>query len=717
MEKLGKYVLVRRIGAGGMGVVYEAHDPTLNRPVAIKLLPPEQGPDPDARRFKREAEAAAQVNHPNCVHIYEIDEDDRRPFIVMEFVRGLNAGELVERVGPLPWAEATKILIHACRGLAAIHERGLIHRDVKPSNILIAESGTVKLADFGLAKVVGGATQSLSGERTVGTPHFMSPEQCWNEPVDARTDIYALGATYYALLAGRPPFQADRDLQVMFAHCNNPVPDPRASRPDLPIECTAVIQKAMAKSPADRHQTAAELQAELEEIFAKHAPKVSLGADATLGPGSTDELPRVMLALPSTSPELEPAPAAGEPRPGRITRRRALWALAPAVAAIGTGVYFAVRGRGESGAEGNQTPGSDHVDGKDAGGGTKANPQTGAQTARNAGGLPPIEDGTVWEVGPVRALAISDDLRWVATAMGGPEGKRGVKLFDRQQTAPEPVLWNWQTGVGDGVAFSPDCTLLAVAHGTSNRVIMWSLAEKRELDWPGFRSNCPTGAVAFSPDGKYFAAALNYWNQVAKLDSPVVRLWRVNGNKAQHIGDLSAQSAPFRQLAFSHDGKSLAAAVGDGRGVATTKRTELVEVWSMDRVLEFTGSAGYPLRTPGVVKGPSVAFARKRWLLAVARADLIDFYTDPLLSTEKKGKSWNPRREPYAIALSPDGRLLAATFDDGIHLFDTVKGEPLPRRLDRHTMPVRSVTITADGRHLISSGQKDNTVRFWTLPT
>jgi len=301
--------------------------------------------------------------------------------------------------------------------------------------------------------------------------------------------------------------------------------------------------------------------------------------------------------------------------------------------------------------------------------------------------------------------------------MGGPEGKRGVKLFDRQQPTAEPVLWEWKSGVGDGVAFSPDGALLAVAHGTMNRVIVWSLTEKRELDWPRFKSNCRVGAVAFSPNGRYFAAALNYWNAVAKLDSPVIRLWQVDGAKGRLIGDLSALSAPFRSLSFSHDSKSLAAAVGDGAGVPTTKRTHLVEVWNMDRVHEFIGSGGYTIRTPGVIKGPSLAFARKKWLLAVARADLIDLYTDPLLSFEKKSKSWNPRREPYAIALSPDGRLLAASFDDGIDLFDTDKGEPLSRRLDRHTLPVRTVTFTADGRHLISSGQKDNTVRFWTVPT
>ena len=230
MEKLGKYVLVRRLGAGGMGVVYEAHDPDLHRQVAIKLLP--AGHDGDTRRFKLEAKAAAQVTHPNCIHIYVIDEDAGRPFIVMELVRGLNAGEFVERLGPPAWGDATKILVHACRGLTAIHEKGLIHRDVKPSNLLISETGTVKLADFGLAKAIGQGTHSLSGDRTVGTPHFMSPEQCWNEPVDARTDIYALGATYYALLTGRTPFQADARLQVMFAHCNNPC---RTRAPCVPI--------------------------------------------------------------------------------------------------------------------------------------------------------------------------------------------------------------------------------------------------------------------------------------------------------------------------------------------------------------------------------------------------------------------------------------------------------------------------------------------------
>src|SRR6185436_5776933 len=131
-------------------------------------------------------------------------------------------------------------------------------------NILISKSGFVKLTDFGLARSVEKDGPSLTGDRVIGTPHYMSPEQCWNEPVDARSDIYSLGATYYVLLTGRTPYIALHDLQVMFAHCNDPVPDPRAARPDLPETCREIVRKAMAKSPADRYQTALELVAALE---------------------------------------------------------------------------------------------------------------------------------------------------------------------------------------------------------------------------------------------------------------------------------------------------------------------------------------------------------------------------------------------------------------------------------------------------------------------
>jgi serine/threonine protein kinase len=694
MQKLGKYVLTRKLGAGGMGVVYEGHDPTLNRSVAIKLLPADRGPDADIRRFELEAEAAAQVHHPNCVTIFEIGEDAGRPFIVMELVRGLNAGELVERSGPPPWADATLILVHACRGLTAIHEKGLVHRDVKPSNLLISAAGEVKLADFGLAKSVGRMTQSLSGEGTVGTPHFMSPEQCWSETVDLRTDIYALGATYYALLTGRPPFQAARDLQVMFAHCNNPVPDPRDVRPELPAGCSDVIRKAMAKAPADRYQTAAEMQAALEAIAAAGAPTDSLVA------ATTHDLPPLSLTLPTT---------ATFPRPG-VTRRRALLAIPPALVAIGAGIVFSVRGCGGS------RPDDAHAKGTETNGTGGGN--VGTTDTNGAGGNPPdadppIRDGTVWDIGgPVRAVAISDDSRWVALGMAGKENERGVRLYDRKSPGREPVLSEWKNLLCPDVAFSPDGRLLAAAGGV--RVMVWSVTARRELEWLPTKPYSPVGAVAFSPDGQLLAAAMNSWG--TEKDQPVVRLWRVTGNTGTHLRDLNARSAPVRRLSFSPDGKSLAACVGSGAGMTTTRPTNQILVWNLDDA-SFTA-----LPTPGVGPGPggveirpNAVFARKEWALAVARRDTINVYLSPSLG--KQRQPWSPRDEPLSLAPSPDGRLLAVALADGIHLYDTVSGQVRGVKHARHTGPVLAMTFTADGRHLVSAGYHDNTVRFWEVPS
>ena len=169
--RLGKYLLLRKLGAGGMGEVWEALDTVLDRAVAVKLL---TGDGPDARESIREAAAAARVNHPNAVSVYDAAECDGRWLIVMELVDGPSAGTRVSELGPLPWAEATRIARDAAAGLAAVHAAGLIHRDVKPANILLTPDGTAKVADFGLARVSARTTVTA----VVGTPHYMSPEQC-----------------------------------------------------------------------------------------------------------------------------------------------------------------------------------------------------------------------------------------------------------------------------------------------------------------------------------------------------------------------------------------------------------------------------------------------------------------------------------------------------------------------------------------------------------
>jgi CheY-like chemotaxis protein len=266
--RLGNYVICGLLGRGGMGVVYEAENAALGRQAAVKILPRSLSADPQAlARFRQEARAAARIEHPNVVGVYDVGEWDGHHFIVMQLVRGGTAQTLLEsRRAPVPWRDATRIAVQACRGLAAAHACGVLHRDIKPSNIMVGAEGAVKLGDFGLAKVLEGAVAgtTLQGE-VLGTPEFMSPEQCRNEPLDPRSDIYALGASYYALLAGRPPFEGNT-VAVIYGQCFGDLPDPRGAAPDIPEACVQVVRKAMNKPPEHRYADAAGMLAALEGL-------------------------------------------------------------------------------------------------------------------------------------------------------------------------------------------------------------------------------------------------------------------------------------------------------------------------------------------------------------------------------------------------------------------------------------------------------------------
>jgi serine/threonine protein kinase len=266
---LGKYHLLRFLGAGGMGVVYEAEDTILRRRVALKLLSESAVADPHiAALFLREGRAAARLNHPHVVTVHEADQHNGTYYLVLELVTGGSLQDVLRERGPLSWREATQVVADACCGLAAAHAAGLIHRDLKPSNLLRTAEGVVKLADFGLARVQRTSTSGTTEQGgLVGTPEYMSPEQCQEEPLDVRTDIYSLGATYFALLTGRPPFSGDSAVEIMFAHCSKPVPDPRTDLPDLPPGCAGVVQRAMAKYPAQRYGSADEMLAALRALL------------------------------------------------------------------------------------------------------------------------------------------------------------------------------------------------------------------------------------------------------------------------------------------------------------------------------------------------------------------------------------------------------------------------------------------------------------------
>ncbi|MBY0230846.1 MAG: serine/threonine protein kinase, partial [Gemmataceae bacterium] len=222
--RLGRYRILRRLGQGAMGVVVEAEDETLGRRAALKLLPTALASEAEWReRFHREARAAVRIHHPNVVTVFDAGEDAGQYFLALELVPG---GSLQDRLaqGPLPWREAVLLLIGACKGLAAIHAAGIIHRDLKPGNILLGTDGTAKIADFGLARLRADDTARTSPGKIMGTPAYMSPEQCRSQRPDERSDVYALGATLHALIAGKPPC-AGTPMEVMFAHCSRTPPD------------------------------------------------------------------------------------------------------------------------------------------------------------------------------------------------------------------------------------------------------------------------------------------------------------------------------------------------------------------------------------------------------------------------------------------------------------------------------------------------------------
>jgi serine/threonine-protein kinase len=312
---LGKYRLGRCLGRGGMGVVHEAEDTLLRRRVAVKLLPESAAADPETvQRFVREARSVARLNHPHVVTIYEVDQRDGVYYLVMEMIDGGSVQEMLRARGKLPWQEATRILIDACRGLAAAHAAGLIHRDLKPANLMCTREGVVKLADFGLARPTQvSATGITVPGAVVGTVDYMSPQQCRGEQLDHRTDIYSLGATYFALLTGHPPYRGDDTVEVMFAHCAQPIPDPCTSDPDIPASCAAVIRRALAKYPVERQGSATEMLQQVQAILPPD--EATLIAPPLLAPVAAAGAVESALLAPSGS-FLPTAPAVAGSIPG-----------------------------------------------------------------------------------------------------------------------------------------------------------------------------------------------------------------------------------------------------------------------------------------------------------------------------------------------------------------------------------------------------------------
>ena len=277
--KIGQYQIKRLLGAGAMGHVYLAHDPHLDRDVAIKVLPRELTADEErVSRFLREARLTAKIQHSNTVVIHQVMVEEGLASIVMEFVDGGSLDEIVEKQGPMPWREATRAIRDAAAGLGAAHEMGLVHRDIKPANLMRTCKGTVKVVDFGLVRAMRSTSQLTQMGTILGTPTYMAPEQWMGQEADARSDLYSLVCTYYYLLTGKEPFAADSIPALGYQHRYEPFPDARKFVSDLPPAVCRILARGTEKEPAERFQTAAELIAALDELLAMNVAEFAYEA-------------------------------------------------------------------------------------------------------------------------------------------------------------------------------------------------------------------------------------------------------------------------------------------------------------------------------------------------------------------------------------------------------------------------------------------------------
>ncbi len=310
---LGPYQIVSVIGQGGMGTVYKALQPSLNRHVAIKVLPEYLAQDEDfVQRFRHEATIAASLQHPNILNVYDVGQEDRLHYIVMQLLEGCTLAQLLEREKVLPLARTAHIISQMASALDCAHQRHLVHRDVKPSNIFVGPGDHATLMDFGIVKALSGTRLTRTGV-TIGTPEYMSPEQIEGQVLDQRSDLYSLGVVLYQMVTGRVPFMADTPNSVLYAHVHKPPAPPSQMNPSIVQPVEAVVLKALAKDPQARYQSGAQMAAALDAAVQRAEPMMLeyLYAQATqlMAAGKMDEAVALWEQLRRIRPDYKDAAA------------------------------------------------------------------------------------------------------------------------------------------------------------------------------------------------------------------------------------------------------------------------------------------------------------------------------------------------------------------------------------------------------------------------
>ena len=298
----GRYEITELIGEGGMADVYRATDTVDHKTVAVKILKKEFAENEEfLRRFRNESKAIAVLSHPNIVKVYDVGFSDRIQFIVMEYIDGITLNEYMEQEGPLNWKDAVHFILQILRALQHAHSKGIVHRDIKPQNIMMLKDGTIKVMDFGIAKFAREEAKDTS-DKAIGTVHYISPEQARGADTDAKSDIYSVGVMLYEMMTGKKPFDSDKPVSIAVMHMQAEIPLPHTVREDIPTDLEEIILKAMQKDPHDRYQTARDMMDDIA-TFKENQGVVFGYFPNTLGTPPPAEETRVYTSSPEPEPE------------------------------------------------------------------------------------------------------------------------------------------------------------------------------------------------------------------------------------------------------------------------------------------------------------------------------------------------------------------------------------------------------------------------------
>ena len=756
---LGSYVILERLGEGGMGQVFKARHLRMDRVVALKVIRKEKLSNPEAvKRFHREMQAVGQLSHPNVVLAFDADQAAGTHFYAMEYVEGIDLDRRLRESGPLPIVDACEYLRQAALGLQHAHERGLVHRDIKPGNLMVttapARDGkgpetVVKLLDLGLARIHppdDPAASALTQEGLVmGTVDYLAPEQAINSHlVDIRADIYSLGCTFYHLLTGQVPYPGGSAMERLLRHREQEPTPAEKLRPDLPPTVAAMVRRLMAKRPEDRYQTPAEVAAECTVVL---DPAAQAQFNAAAINSSPAPIPASITSMDAqnawaemtASPSLPTETVLHAPRSSSPWRRRAVYlGLGGAALLLGLCLLSPLINGKKQFQEGDKAVEPDGVVTNSAMVTLKGildrfeNPATDSEDVRLA-----LLDFRVQYAGTDQARIANEKLGLLPSPLDKLErnprfsqgmgsrfgGELFVHLFGKLGTRSDPPCWS--------VAFSPDCRTIAAA-GEEQIIRLWSGSSgEARPELSGHKGS--VRAIAFSPDSKTLASASNdrtirLWDltkfpvtamvlehepiSTVLLFSPdghtlasscmdgKVYLWDVSSGKQRSV--LDGHTGPVRSLAFSPDNKTLASG-----GVDLT-----VCVW------DTTQPKPEPIIKERLKKWiGALAFTPNGTSLLCGDGGDCDLYLCDLGQNEFRSRlPFKAKRGGSAIqgaAITPDGKFILSVDRDG-RIQQRLTATAETHREWIVPAQVNGLALSSDGRHL-ATANNNGTVALYRL--